>query len=128
MREARRRQRTPQVAVAGISGAVFVVTPWGDCEQLMDVGQCVTVLAAVPVPHPAEPHVLLCGGHFDGVRVYHAGVRVAEVIVDDWVHSIACCEGAVSTAPSGHSKLADGWMPTAVLGVSGDRLVAVGAA
>ena len=114
--------------MAGISGAVFVVTPWGDCEQLMDVGQCVTVLAAVPVQDPAEPHVLLCGGHFDGLRVYHAGVRVAEVTVDDWVHSIACCEGAVSTPQPGHTKATDGWLPAVVLGVGGDRIVAVGGA
>lgn len=105
-----------------------MLTPWGDCEQLMDVGQCVVVLAALPVPGAAEPHVLLCGGHFDGLRVYHAGVRVAEVTVDDWVHSIACCPGAGSASQPGQNKAADDWLPAVLLGVGGDRIVAVGAA
>ena len=103
------------MAVAGISGTVYVVTPWGDVEQLMAVGQCVTVLAAAAAG-AGEADVLLCGGHFEGLRIFHEGGLVGVVPLHDWVHSIAVTGGSGG----------GGWLPAVVVGVGGNRLVAIG--
>jgi hypothetical protein len=129
-----------QVAAGCADGCVYTVSPWGEVELLVSVGQCVTHIAACALPQKVKQQssvsnnsidpcvdVLICAGHFEGVKMYSAGILIGHIPVAEWVHNMSSgFNSLVLTVadPAGCSPLAtDSEDTMIVLGVNGSKLI-----
>lgn len=128
------------MAAGCADGCVYTVSPWGEVELLVSVGQCVTHIAACALPQKVKQQssvsnnsidpcvdVLICAGHFEGVKMYSAGILIGHIPVAEWVHNMSSgFNSLVLTVadPAGCSPLAtDSEDTMIVLGVNGSKLI-----
>mmetsp|Transcript_38626 Transcript_38626/g.83991 ORF Transcript_38626/g.83991 Transcript_38626/m.83991 type:complete len:395 (-) Transcript_38626:169-1353(-) len=132
------RRGASEVAVGCATGAIYLVSPWGGVHLLASVGQCVTTVVACKQAAPGDSKdprvdVLVCAGHFEGVKLLIEGRLVGSVNAGcEWVHDVLSCSRSLGSS-SGAGELAKGEQASGehsgssliVLGVEGTKLLLV---
>ncbi|KAK3262104.1 hypothetical protein CYMTET_29023 [Cymbomonas tetramitiformis] len=94
-----------QVALGGVDGHIYVVTPTLAAEASEVVGvlgtssQCITQITACPSVGKLD--AVVCAGHFSGVRMFRGNEMVAHGDAPDWVHCLVYYEYSAKQVDTG---------------------------